>query len=285
MSNIQNIVTVYITTKNRSQLLVRALDSVLNQDYESVEIIVIDDGSDDDTQKIMSQYVLENENLIYIRNELSLGANVSRNKAITLSNGKFITGLDDDDYFFPNRVSRFVEFWNDGDGVACLFDNSISFDKNNRKNVRLRPKIVNYKNLFSYNYIGNQMFTKTDYLKEINGFDESLKSWQDLDCWLRLLQKFGVAKNINRNSYCIDDQHMHDRITNKNINIMRDSCATIMSKHKYIYKTRLLYQLSSYNDYYSSLIKAPILSLIKFDLKAAKLFTRSLLRLLKNTIL
>ena len=93
------LVTIYIPTKNRLKLLNRAIESVKKQTYKDIEIIVVDDGSTDGTTEYLAQEI-NSGTLKAIFNKKSLGACAARNKAIEMATGDFITGLDDDDYFF-----------------------------------------------------------------------------------------------------------------------------------------------------------------------------------------
>lgn len=93
------LVSVYITTCNRLEKLKKALASVQNQTYTNIEIIVADDSSSDGTEAYMCRYIKEFNNIKYIRNNERKGACINRNNAISLAQGYFITGLDDDDEF------------------------------------------------------------------------------------------------------------------------------------------------------------------------------------------
>jgi len=84
-------------------MLRRAIQSVLKQTYTNVEIIVSDDGSTDETPKVMRDYCQKYKGIKYLRSKKSNGACHARNKAILASTGEFVTGLDDDDEFLPNE--------------------------------------------------------------------------------------------------------------------------------------------------------------------------------------
>lgn len=107
MSN--ELVSVYIPTRNRSELLERAIDSVLDQSQDDLEIIVGDDASTDRTPELLARYARAHKNIVFLRNDKPASACNSRNKAISAARGTFITGLDDDDEFLPDQVPRFVE--------------------------------------------------------------------------------------------------------------------------------------------------------------------------------
>lgn len=214
MSNEQPLVTVYIPTFNRLDLLKRAVQSVQNQTYHNLEIIIVDDCSSDGTQAYLECLAKEDHRVRYFFKEKNSGACVSRNIAIENAAGEFITGLDDDDYFLSGRIEYFINEWIDD--VSCLFSINV-FKKSTGKfveNDKFLKEYVYQQDLLKNNYIGNQVFTKTNYLKKINGFDPKLRVWQDLECWYRLL---GIAcgKKIDSKSYIVDISHLHERITNQ----------------------------------------------------------------------
>ncbi|PLL70465.1 hypothetical protein CWN62_29695, partial [Klebsiella pneumoniae] len=88
------LVTIYIPTYNRLELLKRALNSVVNQTYKNLEIIVVDDNSSDGTQEFLKNFSKKDPRVSYILKTDNSGACVSRNLAIDKANGLFITGLD-----------------------------------------------------------------------------------------------------------------------------------------------------------------------------------------------
>lgn len=92
------LVSVYIPTYNRLNLLKRAVNSVLAQDYLNIELLIVDDGSKDGTADYLKRLSLLDERVKFLLNEKNYGACICRNKAIDISSGELITGLDDDDY-------------------------------------------------------------------------------------------------------------------------------------------------------------------------------------------
>jgi glycosyltransferase involved in cell wall biosynthesis len=98
-------VSIIIPTHNRSQLLRAAIDSVLAQTYPAIEIIVVDDGSTDDTASVMAQYAGQ---VTYIRQD-NAGVAAARNTGFRASSGEYINFLDDDDTFMPTKIGRQVK--------------------------------------------------------------------------------------------------------------------------------------------------------------------------------
>lgn len=203
-------VTVYIPTKNRRILLERAINSVLNQTYKKIQLIVVNDASTDDTAKYLKKLSAFTKNLTVINNEESKGACYSRNLAIKIADGLFITGLDDDDYFKEDRIERLVK--NMEENLSFVSSSYLILRATQHEEKSWGGRI-SWEMIRDENYIGNQIMTYTSYLRELGGFNESVKVWQDYEIWLRLVKKFGPGKRIEDCSYVVDQTHEWDRIT------------------------------------------------------------------------
>lgn len=233
----QPLVTVYIPTYNRVELLKRAVQSVQTQTYQNLEIIIVDDCSTDDTHEYLEQLEKEDQRVRYFIKEKNSGACVSRNIAIENAKGEFITGLDDDDYFLNNRIEEFIIncslISGDCHALYSLYEYKIC-NKKNKKNEfskLYRSKFINKKSLLLHNHIGNQIFTKTQFLREKGGFDENLPAWQDLECWVRLIGdgRFCLVKQF---TYVVDKSHPFERISSKKKKNFFYAFNYIVKKHK-----------------------------------------------------
>ena len=120
------LVSVYIPTYNRSSLLKRAVQSVLSQTIKDIEVIVVDDNSTDDTHEVISKLQKSDDRVVYLKNNKNMGACFNRNRAISEARGKFVTGLDDDDFFLPMRLENFITYWEHKKPESiALFSNKI----------------------------------------------------------------------------------------------------------------------------------------------------------------
>jgi glycosyltransferase involved in cell wall biosynthesis len=203
-------ITVYIVTKNRLSQLKDAIKSVEAQTYRDFALIVVDDGSTDGTGDYLRAY---NPSFDYrfFRNETSVGAPKSRNAAINNAEGEFITGLDDDDTFLPNRLQEFITAWKP-DVAAIGAEDLLITDS---KIIRWRkPAVVSHDDLLFRNLVGNQVFTRTDYLKNLGGFDEELSASQDYDLWIRLSERYGPIEIIQKPLQKVSFSTSIDRISN-----------------------------------------------------------------------
>lgn len=160
----QPIVSVIIPTYNYAQYILRAIDSIFNQNYpiESIEIIVVDDGSTDDTKEVLLKYIELNK-IKYIHQE-NQGKAKATYTAIQAAQGKYIFNLDADDYYLAEKLASTVElFEKDPTLVHIATPAIIEFSEfNNRKEEHLPfsilDKVINGSNLLHYFYSNNILF-------------------------------------------------------------------------------------------------------------------------------
>jgi glycosyltransferase involved in cell wall biosynthesis len=219
------LVSIYLPTKNRKALLRRAVESVLTQSYTTLELVVVDDGSTDGTRGYLDTVRTEDSRIRVIRNETSLGAPLSRNLAIRAARGEFITGLDDDDYFHPQRITAFVAQWQlheqIGERFSCLFSQEVT-ERGSERFASARPGSVRWEDLFFGNVIGNQIFTRRETLIAAGLFDREMPAWQDLDLFIRVLKHSGPAKLVDAALYYMNLDPRLDRISvGSNARILR----------------------------------------------------------------
>lgn len=224
------LVTVYIPTFNRVELLKRAVESVRQQTYQNLEIIIVDDCSTDDTHEYLEEIAKQDSRIRFFIKEKNSGACVSRNIAIENAKGEFITGLDDDDYFLKNRLEHFIkEIKNEND---ILFTNLSVLDTEGIKYVKKYKTRVGAIDLLYNNYIGNQIFIKTTILRNYKGFDERMMVWQDLEAWFNILKKKkSKARLVSNYSYILDISHEKDRISKSNKDKILKSYLYFVQKH------------------------------------------------------
>ncbi|MHA8072227.1 glycosyltransferase family 2 protein [Aquirufa ecclesiirivi] len=123
------LISIIITSYNRSYIIATALDSVLMQDYENLEIIVIDNCSTDETDEVISKYLIDSR-VRYIKNEVNIGAVPSLIKAVELCNGTYFTHVSSDDRLINNSfISDAVELINKYPTMVVLTAKNIFFNE------------------------------------------------------------------------------------------------------------------------------------------------------------
>lgn len=201
------LVSIYIPTHNRCDLLKRAVESVFQQTYSNIELLIVDDASLDDTYSYLKALKHDLIDIKVFRLAKPQGACAARNLAIQHAQGQFVTGLDDDDEFMSRRITDLVANYDANYAFICvgfLWD----YGKKSRR-VDHTNKIITLNEQLNYNYATNQVLVETERLRSINGFDENFVACQDYDTWTRLIEHFGNAKRISGASYII---HRGDNI-------------------------------------------------------------------------
>lgn len=226
---LEALVTVYIPTHKRPELLKRAVKSVQQQTYTNLEIYIVVDGYCQKSIDLLSNLSKEDGRIIYTINDKAIGACASRNIAIMTAKGKFVTGLDDDDYFEKDRVQNFIHTWAKAGGATAIFtDSKIIKPDNSQTEETDRPQKVYKKYLFYRNYIGSQVFTTKETFVNAGLFDENLKAWQDLDLWIRMLKTdTDYMQKCESSCYIVDTSHDQERISKQGLE-------TISASHEYI---------------------------------------------------
>ena len=98
------LISVIIPTFNRETLLKRAIISVLNQTYQNLEIVIIDDASKDGTEKLVNNF--QDSRINYFKNDRNQGVQISRNRGLEIAKGLFISFLDDDDFWLKEKIEE-----------------------------------------------------------------------------------------------------------------------------------------------------------------------------------
>lgn len=211
-------------------MLKRAIQSVKEQNYCEIELIVVDDGSHDGTKEFLAECESRGElNAIY--QEPAAGACAARNLAIAASNGVFVTGLDDDDCFIAkNKISNYVIQWQRSpQKLAGLFDGAKVLS-NGRIEELFTNRYVDFLDLRRSNYVGNQVFAPKHHFVEAGLFDPEMPAWQDWDLWLRMSRLYGGFANIRLFGTLIDEGCASDRISLRSQDVIREAMHKLVNK-------------------------------------------------------
>ncbi len=185
-------VSVIIPTYNRAHLIKRAIQSVLNQTYQDFEIIVVDDGSTDNTEEEVKN--LNNQKIRYIRHNENKGAAVARNTGIKAARAEFIAFQDSDDEWSSNKLKRQMEvFKNAPLEVGVVYTGSWQIRNNKRIYLPLftgKKREGNiYKELFEGRITGIPTplaIVKKECFNQVGMFEERFSPLEDGELWLRI---------------------------------------------------------------------------------------------------
>ena len=186
------LISVIIPTYNRGWVLKEAVDSVLAQEFNDFELIVVDDGSTDDTGKILAAYGPR----ITVLRQPNRGVSAARNRGIAEARGQLVSFLDSDDLWLPPKLLRQVDFFHTNPKAVICQTEEIWI----RNGVRVNPKKRHHKfsgmiferSLALCLVSPSAVMIRRSLFDAVGLFDESLPACEDYDLWLRVSCKYPV---------------------------------------------------------------------------------------------
>jgi glycosyltransferase involved in cell wall biosynthesis len=188
------LISVYLPTRDRARLVADAVRSVLAQDYPNIELIVVDDGSSDETPGILCGLAAADGRMRVLATGGGQGPAIARNRAITAARGVFVTGLDDDDRMLPGRVRGLLDAYRSEYAFVC--SRWYLEQQGTRRIVGARPGPITLDDLLHANVVGNQVLAPIEYVRSVGMFDPSLPASEDHDLWTRLVLRYGPGLGI-----------------------------------------------------------------------------------------
>ena len=182
------LVSIIIPTYNRAHLIGRALRSVLSQDYKNFEIIIIDDGSTDNTESVVNGF---GENFIFIKQE-NRGRSYARNVGLKIAKGAYIAFLDSDDEFLPTKLSATVGYLERNADYGMVYTSAYCCDELNNY---LKPFYEASVSGWIYTQIAfyvpvtitlPTVVVRREVLDSVGYFDERMDRFEDTDLWRRI---------------------------------------------------------------------------------------------------
>ena len=202
------LVSVICLCYNHAEFVVESLNSVINQSYGNIELIIIDDFSSDNSVQIIELWLKKHPETVFLKNEINLGNTRTFNKAFEICTGEYVVDLACDDILMPDCIAKQVHEFENSDykNLALVYGNSELISDNNQfiklhfdvdANQKTIDKIATgniYESILSGETVLNSVaaMIKTSVLQSIHGYDETL-SYEDLDVWIRIARSFEVA--------------------------------------------------------------------------------------------
>lgn len=187
------LISVVIPTYNRADFVGEAIDSVLAQTWPHFELLLVDDGSTDDTQAVLAKY--ERDPRVRLFRQENQGQSVARNNALKEAKGDFIAFLDSDNRWLPHRLARGMEMLEAHPEVDIVYANNITIDESGKKSpsaaVMRRHSGWITRELWQDNCVTmNTTLVRRHCFDEMGGMDTTCKRADDYELWLRLSTRY-----------------------------------------------------------------------------------------------
>lgn len=224
------LVSVVIPTYNQPEMLVEAIESVLAQTYSNLEILIVDDGSTDNTRRRLARYV-EDGRIIYLYQQNRRQA-AARNRGIQASKGELIAFLDHDDLWLPQKLERQVPLF-DRKSVALVYSGAVEVDGQDRflwdkGSDKFRRGSIFDRLLRDHFITNSSVMVRRSVLESIGLFAEDLYGVDDIHLWLRICHDYeanfipeSLVRCRNHASNMKKDDSLHERRYRAMIDIYR----------------------------------------------------------------
>jgi len=195
-------VTVAIASYNMANYLPAAIDSALAQDHDDVEIVVVDDGSTDDTREVLSRY----ERKVRCHHQENAGVANAYNRALEMAKGDYVHCLDADDVLTPSTVGRLANLLDESPSAGLAHGDALVMDAGGKVygarvapasfgGRRLVPSAEAFKELLRGCYITNSsVMIRKAVFDEVTPFRQKSVPGEDWDMWLRVVAEYDVAR-------------------------------------------------------------------------------------------
>lgn len=232
-------VSVIIPTYNRGNLIEETINSVLNQTYQNYEILVIDDGSTDNTKKVVQS--INDRRIKYIFQEHTGHPAPTRNTGIKIAKGEYIAFLDSDDLWFPQKLEIQINFLKQNKNISMVSTNGIIILKEGIRNFFPINEnlIISFKEQIKTNLvIASSVLIKKNVINNVGLMDENIADFiEDYDYWLRVLRFKDNSILILMKNYLIKYRIHENNISHKTIDSSQkrlrkyQSFKYVISKH------------------------------------------------------
>lgn len=225
------LISIIMPTYNRVSTIGSAIESVLEQSYDNWELIIVDDGSTDGTEQLVSKYL--GNRIKYFKNSKNMGANCSRNRGILLAKGEYITFLDSDCRYKKSKLKEQIETIELGyDMVFCSFEYYKGAECSIRP-IRLEDKKYYDKNLKEIlarqNVIDTStMLIKRTVLERVGLFDEAMPRMQDYELAIRIVKQ----SKVKYMEAALVENYFSENSISTNHEAFFQAIVQILKKHK-----------------------------------------------------
>jgi len=176
-----DLISVVVPVYNTCNYLEKCIVSLINQTYKNIEIIIIDDGSTDDSRKVIEKYIDIDSRISYYYQENS-GPGIARNHGIDKSNGRYITFVDSDDYVEESFVEKLYSTIQDDDVFSICGTIKVALDGTKKYNIVEKKLVDTFRGIATYRRLINKKILLESKIKFSN-----LKICEDLEFYSKLM--------------------------------------------------------------------------------------------------
>ncbi|MCX6718067.1 MAG: glycosyltransferase [Candidatus Staskawiczbacteria bacterium] len=257
------LVSIVLPTCNGSRYLKQSIDSCLNQTYKNLELIIVDDGSSDNTADIIKSY--SDRRIRYFKHEKNLGLPAALNTGFAKSAGEYLTWTSDDNFYAKKAIARMAEVLEKNKDIGFVYANFYLIDEAGKILKPLRAGSP--KSLDNNNFIGACFLYRREVYEKIGEYDLKLRLAEDYNYWLRIRQSFKM-KRINDFLYYY--RHHQNSLTSLNklaeiaAQVQKAGRGYVSCSAEYYHQGKVFFYKKDYKSAKKSLIKSVASKLFNF---------------------
>lgn len=265
------LVSIILPSYNNADTIIETLQSIEKQTYRNMEVIIVDDGSQDNLKLILEEYQSNSSLNITYHYQENAGPSVARNQGVTIANGKFLLFVDADDRIHESYVAKGVQILEENQDINIVYADAEFFGATTGKWELAEFNLVSF---LKYNCIPIFAMLRRDVFLSVGKFDTNLNFTEDWELWIRIIKTYGGVHKIPETLYYYRKRHnktsLSDNMTvNNNSDLSR---LYIYNKHYDFYTANQLdltslinttYQLQHLQKKYNNIWYKKLLSKIK----------------------
>jgi glycosyltransferase involved in cell wall biosynthesis len=243
------LVSIILPTHNGSQYIKQSLESCLNQTYRNIELIVVNDASEDDTGEIACSY--DDPRIIYLKNESNMGLANSLNKGFLESKGDYLTWTSDDNFYAPDALARMLSEVRRSPSVDFVYANYYRIDENGKIIERVRVKESLY--LLINNCVGPCFLYTRRVYEKIGDYNPDSVLAEDYEYWIRALKQFKMHQVEH---YLYYHRFHRDSLTAKHTPEIAAAAAKVTARKHLTLTLKIKYHLMIHRKRLQGLLKS-----------------------------
>jgi len=189
-------VSIILPTYNGAKYIRQSIDSCLNQTHKNIELIIVDDGSTDNTPQIIKSY--KDSRIRYLRQDINYGVSYALNKGFSHANAEYLTWTSDDNFYSPEAIECMLRVLQSNKKIDFVYANFYKIDE--KGNILVVRRVDSPKRLDIENCIGACFLYRKRVYQRIGDYNPKALLAEDYDYWLRVREKFRMQK-INKYLY------------------------------------------------------------------------------------
>ena len=189
--NKKPLVSIVLPVYNGEKFLDISIKSCLEQTYKNWELLIIDDGSSDNSERIARKYSEQDCRISYFRNSENLKLPRTLNRGFSLANGKYLTWTSDDNYYRPDAIKKMVSTLEETDAGFVFAACSIINANGDKISENRAPKEYRHA-IWDYDFVGACFMYTREVYERIGEYDPNMFLCEDYDYWLRIFARFEV---------------------------------------------------------------------------------------------